>query len=71
MIANARWREVTYEQDGHVYLGYYRLQGGMMTVTYEDDGGTEQGKSSQLMPGGLSQERLAQSLLGELVRELE
>lgn len=71
MITNAQWLEVTYEQDGHVYRGYYRNQGGTMTVTYEDDGGAEHGKSSQLMPGGLSQQRLAQSLLGELIRELE
>lgn len=71
MIASAGWQDVTYEQNGRLHVGCYRLRGGMMTVVYEDDRGADHDRSCQVMPGGLSPERLATSLLGELVREVE
>ncbi len=61
-----RWNSVEIEKDGRTYSGKYRVEGGIITVTYDADGGGD--KSTQVENS--EPERLAKLLLSELVAEL-
>jgi len=61
------WNNVEIEQDGKRYAGKYRVEGGIITVTYDAEGGGD--KSTQL--GNTEAEQLATLLLSELVTELQ
>ena len=60
------WNNVQIEKDGKTYTGKYRVEGGIMTVTYDADGGGD--KSTRVEKS--EPERLAKRLLFELVSEL-
>ena len=60
------WNTVEIEKDGKIYTGKYRVEGGIITVTYDADGGGD--KSTQVENS--EPERLARRLLLELVAEL-
>jgi len=60
------WNNVEIEKDGETHAGKYRVEGGIITVTYDADGGGD--KSSQVENS--EPERLARLLLSELVAEL-
>jgi hypothetical protein len=61
-----QWKNVEIEKDGKRYAGKYRVEGGIITVTYDGEGGGD--KSTQV--GNSEPERLAKLLLIELVTEL-
>jgi len=65
------WKTVTYEQDDRTYVGYYIIEDSTITVMYEDDIHGGCGKSAVLLPGGLSELRMATALLGKVIREME
>ena len=60
------WNNVEIESDGKTYAGKYRVEGGIITVTHDADGGGD--KSTQVENS--EPERLAKLLLFELVAEL-
>jgi hypothetical protein len=60
------WNNVEIEKDGKRYAGKYRVEGGIITVTYDAEGGGD--KSTQV--GNSEAERLAKLMLLELVTEL-
>jgi hypothetical protein len=60
------WNDVEIEKDGERYAGKYRVEGGIITLTYDAEGGGD--KSTQV--GNSEPERLAKLLLNELVTEL-
>jgi hypothetical protein len=65
----ARWTIGTtskLEKKGKTYAGKYRVEGGIITVTYDAGGGGD--KSAQV--DNSEPERLAKLLLSELVAEL-
>ena len=61
-----QWNKVEIEKDGKRYAGKYRVEGGIITVTYDGEGGAD--KSTHV--GNSEPERLATRLLVELVTEL-
>jgi len=58
-----QWKSVEIERDGKRYAGKYRVEGGIMTVTYDGDGGAA--KPTHL--GNAEPEQLAKRILTELV----
>ena len=61
-----QWNNVQIEKDGKTYAGKYRVEGGIITVTYDAEGGGD--KSAKV---GTSQpEELARRMLLEVVNEL-
>ena len=60
------WNIVEIDKDGKTYAGKYRVEGGVITVTYDADGGGD--KSAQVKNS--EPERLAKLLLFEVVTEL-
>ena len=60
------WTAVEIDKDGKTYAGKYRVEGGVITVTYDADGGGD--KSARVENS--EPERLAKLLLFELVAEL-
>ena len=59
------WNKVEIEKGGKTYAGMYRVEGGIITVTYDGDGGGA--KSTQV--GNTPPQSLARVLLAELVTE--
>jgi len=60
------WNTVEIDKDGKTYAGKYRVEGGIITVTYDAEGGGD--KSANV--GGSDPARLARELLLEVVTEL-
>ena len=60
------WNNVEIEKDGKTYAGKYRVEGGIITVTYDADGGGD--KSATV--GSSEPGRLARELLSDVVTEL-
>ena len=60
------WNNVEIEKDGKTYAGKYRVEGGIITVTYDAEGGGD--KSAHV--GGSEPGRLARQLLSDVVTEL-
>ena len=60
------WNNVEVEKDGRTYAGKYRVEAGIITVTYDLEGGAD--KSTQV--GHSKPEELARLILLELVTEL-
>ena len=58
-----QWNSVEIERDGKRYAGKYRVEGGIITVTYDGDGGAA--KPTQV--GNIEPEHLAKRILTELV----
>ena len=61
-----QWNNVQVEKDGKTYAGKYRVEGGIITVTYDADGGGD--KSAKV--GASKPEELARRMLLEVVNEL-
>lgn len=61
-----RWKTTDVEKDGKTYAGKYRVEGGIITVTYDAEGGGD--KSAQV--GNAEPAQLAKRLLLEVVSEL-
>ena len=57
------WKRVEVERDGTVYAGKYRVEGGIITVTYDLDGGHD--RSAKV--GSSEPDRLAKSMLSDIV----
>jgi hypothetical protein len=57
------WKSVEIERDGKRYTGKYRVDGGIITVTYDGDGGA----AKPARVGNIEPERLAKLILTELV----
>ena len=62
-----QWINVEIEKDGKTHTGKYRVEGGIITVTYDAEGGGD--KSTQV--GNSEPHDLATLMLIELVTELE
>ena len=60
------WNTIEIDKDGRKYAGKYRVEGGIMTVTYDAEGGGD--KSAKV--GSSDQARLARELLSQVVTEL-
>jgi hypothetical protein len=60
------WNDVQIEKDGKTYAGKYRVESGIITVTYDGEGGGD--KSTQVENS--EPERLAKLLLLEVIDEL-
>ena len=60
------WNKVEIEKDGKSYAGKYRVEGGIITVTYDADGGGD--KSAHV--SNADPARLARAMLLEIVTEL-
>jgi hypothetical protein len=60
------WNNVEIEKNGKRHAGKYRVEGGIITVTYDAEGGGH--KATQV--GNSEPERLAKLMLTELVTEL-
>ena len=60
------WNKVEIESDGKTYAGKYRVEGGIITVTYDGAGGGD--KSANV--GNSEPEALARAMLAEVVTEL-
>ena len=60
------WNTVEIEKDGRKYAGKYRVEGGIMTVTCDAEGGGD--KSANV--GSSDPGRFARELLSEVVTEL-
>jgi hypothetical protein len=60
------WNNVEIENDGKTYAGKYRVEGGIITVTHDADGGGD--KSAEV--GNSEPQGLAKLLLCDLVAEL-
>ena len=58
-----QWKTVEIERNGKRYAGKYRVEGGIITVTYDGDGGAA--KPAQV--GNTAPEQLAKLILTELV----
>lgn len=61
------WKNVEIEKDGTTYVGKYRVEGGIITVTYDWQGGGD--KSSRV--GSSDADQLAKLLLLELITEMQ
>ena len=59
------WHNVEVEMDGNRYVGKYRVEGGIITVLYEGDGGGDK----ETKVGNSEPETLARLLLSEIVAE--
>ena len=59
------WNNVAIEKDGKTVAGKYRVEGGIITVTYDAEGGAA--KSTQV--GNTPPDSLARALLAELFSE--
>ena len=59
------WHNIEVERDGNRYVGKYRVEGGIITVYYEGDGGGD--KETQV--GNSEPETLGRLLLSEIVAE--
>ena len=57
------WNKVETETAGKVYAGKYRVEGGIITVIYDGEGGHD--KSAKV--GTADPDRLAKAMLSELV----
>lgn len=60
------WNTVEIQKDGKTYAGKYRVEGGIITVTCDAEGGGD--KSANV--GGSDPGRLARELLSDVVSEL-
>ena len=60
------WNTVEIEKDGRKYAGKYRVEGGIITVTYDAEGGGD--KSATV--GSSEPGRLAREMLSDVVTEL-
>ena len=60
------WNNVEIDKDGKKHAGKYRVEGGIITVTYDADGGGD--KSAHV--GSADPGRLARELLSDVVSEL-
>jgi hypothetical protein len=60
------WKNVEIEKDGKKHVGKYRVEGGIITVTFDAAGGGD--KSARL--GSSDAEQLAKRMLTEIVSEL-
>jgi hypothetical protein len=58
-----QWKNVEIERDGKRYVGKYRVEGGIITVTYDGDGGA----AKPARVGNTAPESLAKLILTELV----
>ena len=58
-----QWKSVEIERDGKRYAGKYRVEGGIITVTYDGDGGA----AKPTLVGTTEPEHLAKRILAELV----
>ncbi|PHJ56862.1 hypothetical protein VF14_24035 [Nostoc linckia z18] len=61
-MGNSESKTVIYEQDGRTYTGTYKLERGIITVSFD-----LQDKTTQL--GNMPEELLARLLMSELVNE--
>jgi hypothetical protein len=61
-----QWKHVRIEKDGKSCTGKYRVEGGIMTVTYDAEGSGDKSRRVE----NSEHERLAKRLLIELVSEL-
>lgn len=60
------WNNVEIERDGKTHAGKYRVEGGIITVTYDADGGGD--KSAHVSSSDPAS--LAKAMLLEIVTEL-
>ena len=60
------WNKVEIEKDGKTYAGKYRVEGGIITVTYDAEGGGDKSAHVRNSEPG----RLAREMLSEIVTEL-
>ena len=58
-----QWKSVEVERNGKRYAGKYRVEGGIITVTYDGDGGA----AKPAHVGNAEPEQLAKLILTELV----
>ena len=63
MVAMGQWKAVEIERNGKQYAGKYRVEGGIITVTYDGDGGA----AKPARVGNDEPEHLARLILTELV----
>ena len=59
------WKNVQIERDGETHTGKYRVEGGIITVTYDAHGGGD--KATHV--GNSEPEQLAKLMLSEIVIE--
>ena len=62
----SNWNAVQVERNGKRYAGKYRVEGGIITVTYDGEGGADKSANVE----GSEPERLAARMLTELISEL-
>ena len=60
------WNNVKIERDGKTHAGKYRVEGGIITVTYDAEGGGDRTANV----GNSDPARLAKAMLLEIVTEL-